>query len=75
MPGVSGTLRRCSVALTLAAPLLGAAPAAAETGPITLATPGYELRVATDRLTLTTVLGGPDRPGHGGGGVPVPDRR
>ncbi|WP_143675776.1 MULTISPECIES: hypothetical protein [Streptomyces] len=52
------TLRRCSAALALAAPLLGAAPAAAGTGTITLATPDYELRVATDRLTLTTVRAG-----------------
>ncbi|MBB4781537.1 TIM-barrel domain-containing protein [Streptomyces rapamycinicus] len=55
---MSRTLRRCSAALALAAPLLGAAPAAAATGPITLATPGYELRMATDRLTLTTVRAG-----------------
>ncbi|MFK4268640.1 glycoside hydrolase family 31 protein [Streptomyces milbemycinicus] len=58
MAGVRRTLRRCSAALALAAPLLGAAPAAAGTGTITLATPGYELRVATDRLTLTTVRAG-----------------
>ncbi|MFD0447099.1 MULTISPECIES: hypothetical protein [Streptomyces violaceusniger group] len=55
---MSRTLRRCSAVLALAAPLLGAAPAAATTGPITLATPGYELRMATDRLTLTTVRAG-----------------
>lgn len=58
MRGMKRPLRRCSAALTLAAPLLGVAPAAADSGPITVATPGYELRVATDRLTLTTVRAG-----------------
>ncbi|WP_411148010.1 TIM-barrel domain-containing protein [Streptomyces sp. A30] len=54
------TVRRGSAALVLAAPLLGTASPAttAETGPITLATPGYELRVTTERLALTTVRAG-----------------
>lgn len=47
-----------SATLILAAPLLGTAPAAAEPGPSTFATPGYQLRVATDRLALTTVREG-----------------
>ncbi|MFD3502481.1 hypothetical protein ACFWWT_13935 [Streptomyces sp. NPDC058676] len=52
------TVRPGSAALILAAPLLGAAPAAADSGPLTFGTPAYELRVATDRLTLTTVRAG-----------------
>ncbi|WP_406436768.1 glycosyl hydrolase family 31 [Streptomyces sp. NBC_01613] len=56
MPSLRRTVRRSSAALVLAAPLLGTAPAAADSGgPVTLTTPAYELRVATDRLTLTTV--------------------
>ncbi|MFF2937557.1 glycoside hydrolase family 31 protein [Streptomyces mirabilis] len=58
MPIGRGTVRRGSAALILAAPLLGTAPGAAGSGPVTFATLGYELRVATDRLTLTTVRAG-----------------
>ncbi|MFJ9250648.1 glycoside hydrolase family 31 protein [Streptomyces sp. NPDC101776] len=55
MPGHGQAVRRASATLLLAAPLLGATPAtAAVSGPITLSTPGYQLRVDTDRLTLTT---------------------
>ncbi|WP_405547384.1 glycoside hydrolase family 31 protein [Streptomyces phaeochromogenes] len=52
------TVRSGSAALILAAPLLGTAPAAAHSGPLTFATPAYELRVATDRLAVTTVRAG-----------------
>ena len=52
------TVRSGSAALILAAPLLGTAPAAADSGPLTFATPAYELRVATDRLAVTTVRAG-----------------
>ncbi|WP_405475794.1 TIM-barrel domain-containing protein [Streptomyces canus] len=59
MPGLRRTVRRSSAALVLAAPLLGTAPAAADSGgPATVTTPAYELRVATDRLTVTTVRAG-----------------
>lgn len=58
MPIGRGIVRRGSAAPILAAPLLGTAPGAAGSGPVTFATPGYELRVATDRLTLTTVRAG-----------------
>ncbi|WP_405523056.1 glycosyl hydrolase family 31 [Streptomyces canus] len=59
MPGLRRTVRRSSAALVLAAPLLGTAPAAADSGgPVTVTTPAYELRVATDRLTVTTVRAG-----------------
>ncbi|MFE9438749.1 glycoside hydrolase family 31 protein [Streptomyces sp. NPDC006602] len=57
-PTARRTVRRGAAALTLAAPLLGAAPAAADSGPITFTTPAYELRVGTDRLTVTTVREG-----------------
>ncbi|MDT0484212.1 TIM-barrel domain-containing protein [Streptomyces doebereineriae] len=52
------TVRCGAAALTLAAPLLGTAPAAAGSGPVTVTTPAYELRVATERLTVTTVRAG-----------------
>ncbi|MCX4460181.1 hypothetical protein OOK58_56985 [Streptomyces sp. NBC_01728] len=60
MPLLRRTIRHGSAALLLAAPLLGtAAPAtAAEPGPTTFVTPRYELRLATDRLALTTVRAG-----------------
>ncbi|MGP4048678.1 glycoside hydrolase family 31 protein [Streptomyces sp. 2A115] len=59
MPTVRRTVRSGSAALILAAPLLGATPATAgPPGPIAVATPDYELRVATDRLALTTVRAG-----------------
>ncbi|MEW2399685.1 glycoside hydrolase family 31 protein [Streptomyces sp. NPDC046862] len=58
MPGPRRTVRRGSAALILAAPLLGAAPAAADSESITFGTAGYELRVATDRLAVTTVRAG-----------------
>ncbi|WP_371673039.1 glycosyl hydrolase family 31 [Streptomyces sp. NBC_00289] len=59
MPGLRRTVRGGSAALVLAAPLLGTAPAAADSGgPVTVTTPAYELRVATDRLTVTTVRAG-----------------
>ncbi|MGI5192593.1 glycoside hydrolase family 31 protein [Streptomyces sp. CA-288835] len=59
MPVRRRTVRRGSAALLLAAPLLGAAPATAgPSGPIAVTTPDYELRVATDRLALTTVRAG-----------------
>ncbi|WP_405607516.1 TIM-barrel domain-containing protein [Streptomyces sp. NBC_00076] len=59
MPSLRRTVRRGSAALVLAAPLLGTAPAAADSGgPVTVTTPAYELRVATDRLTVTTVRAG-----------------
>ncbi|WP_326671062.1 TIM-barrel domain-containing protein [Streptomyces canus] len=59
MPSLRRTVRRGSAALVLAAPLLGTAPAAADSGgPVTATTPAYELRVATDRLTVTTVRAG-----------------
>ncbi|WP_413804733.1 TIM-barrel domain-containing protein [Streptomyces sp. OE57] len=52
-------VRRGSVALITAAPLLGAAPATAATsGPIAVTTSDYQLRVATGRLALTTVRAG-----------------
>ncbi|MGW3109129.1 hypothetical protein [Streptomyces sp. NPDC001100] len=55
MPGHGQVVRRAPAVLLLAAPLLGATPAtAAVSGPITVTTPGYQLRVDTDRLTLTT---------------------
>ncbi|MEU9329132.1 glycoside hydrolase family 31 protein [Streptomyces canus] len=58
LPTVRRTVRSGSAALALAAPLLGTAPAAADSGPVTVTTPGYELRVATDRLAVTTVRAG-----------------
>ncbi|WP_405671318.1 TIM-barrel domain-containing protein [Streptomyces canus] len=59
MPSLRRTVRRSSAALVLATPLLGTAPAAAGSGgPVTVTTPAYELRVATDRLTVTTVRAG-----------------
>ncbi|WP_406155619.1 glycosyl hydrolase family 31 [Streptomyces sp. NBC_00882] len=59
MPSLRRTVRRSSAALVLAAPLLGTAPAAAGSGgPVTVTTPTYELRVATDRLTVTTLRAG-----------------
>ncbi|WP_328636799.1 glycoside hydrolase family 31 protein [Streptomyces canus] len=59
MPSLRRTVRRSSAALVLATPLLGTAPAAADSGgPVTVTTPAYELRVATDWLTVTTVRAG-----------------
>ncbi|MGW2640636.1 glycoside hydrolase family 31 protein [Streptomyces sp. NPDC001348] len=60
MPGRGQAVRRASAALILAAPLLGATPAAtaAVPRPITVTTPGYELGVDTHRLALTTVRAG-----------------
>ncbi|WP_433918075.1 glycoside hydrolase family 31 protein [Streptomyces canus] len=59
MPSLRRTVRRGSAALVLAAPLIGTAPAAADSGgPVTVTAPAYELRVATDRLTVTTVRAG-----------------
>lgn len=53
------SVRHGSAALLLASPLICASPAAAAgDAQITLTTPGYALRVATDRLALTTERAG-----------------
>ncbi|WP_329239689.1 glycoside hydrolase family 31 protein [Streptomyces canus] len=59
LPTARRTVRCGAAALVLAAPLIGTAPAGADSGgPVTVTTPAYELRVATDRLTVTTVRAG-----------------
>ena len=59
LPTARRTVRCGAAALVLAAPLIGTAPAGADSGgPVTVTAPAYELRVATDRLTVTTVRAG-----------------